>query len=209
MSNHLSGPNFMVLQTFNLLVTGIEKTSEREHWFLPVDEAWQKRIAGMLGKEVPKRNLYPNRTVPELMKNQKPLGLRNTKPDGACLPRAISLAIYGHEDNHQMLRDAVVSRMVESPLPGDSRPRDEKFLQLMEKMRERKEWMGTEEIEAFSYILQTPIFSCVQHSSNNGRGQPRYFWQRMPHQTTREDVGNDRAIYIYFANNHFQLVTKP
>ena len=56
----------------------------------------------------------------------------------------------------------MVDRMLEGPLPGDSRPQGEEFLQRMEQMRNYREYMGTEEIEAFAYLLQTPIFSCVK-----------------------------------------------
>ena len=152
----------MLTPIYLFLVTGITAGEAPTHWFLPIDGEWQERVAGLFGNALPERNLFSNRSTPELMQNRHPLCLVNPEGDGACLPRALSLAIWGTQDNHQLLRDAVVDRMLEGPLPGDSRPQGEEFLQRMEQMRNYREYMGTEEIEAFAYLLQTPIFSCVK-----------------------------------------------
>ena len=112
----------MLTPIYLFLVTGITAGEAPTHWFLSIDGEWQERVAGLFGNALPEKNLFSNRSTPELMQNRHPLGLVNPEGDGACLPRALSLAIWGTQDNHQLLRDAVVDRMLEGPLPGDSRP---------------------------------------------------------------------------------------
>ena len=144
------------------------------------------------------------------MQNRKPKKLRNVIGDGACLPRTISLAIFGVESHHQRLRDAVVEYILQEPLPGETAARDANFYQRMEKMRQRTEEMTTLEITTFAHLLDTPIFTCVECVSGIGRKKDKkYFWQRLPHEFNSHNIGNDRGIYIYNAESHFQLVLDP
>ena len=65
--------------------------------------------------------------------------------------------------------------------------------------------METEEVEAFSQLLQTPIYSCVQQQGTN----KIFAWQRCPHETAPDQVVQSRSIYIFNADLHFQLVIQP
>ena len=125
----------------------------------------------------------------------------NPKGDGACLPRAISLALYGHEGHHQKLRDLVVDFQEKNAV----KPLTASFQRRMNKMRKKETYMETEEVEAFSQLLQTPIYSCVQQPGSRNK----FAWQRCPHETAADQVVQSRAIYIFNANSHFQLVTQP
>ena len=69
-------------------------------------------------------------------------------------------------------------------------------------MRHYKKYMRTEEVEAFAYMLDTPIYTCVEN-------QGQYFWQRLPHPSSPSNVSCDRSIYLLNENVHFQLVLKP
>ena len=98
--------------------------------------------------------------------------------------------------------------LVANKIDGEG-ARGEDFLQDMENMRMDGTWMTDREIYALAYLLDTPIYSCVQQRHRNDRdARPSFAWQRQPHQQ-RKPVGNKRAIYILNAYDHFQLVTKP
>ena len=66
--------------------------------------------------------------------------------------------------------------------------------------------MTTREVEAFAFLLDTPIFTCVR--LRMGKSE-RYFWQRVPHDSAEYNVTNQRGIYLLNAHDHFQLVLKP
>ena len=72
----------------------------------------------------------------------------------------------------------------------------------MKSMRNYKKYMRTEEVEAFAYMLDTPIYTCVE-----SRGQ--YFWQRLPHPSSPANVSCDCGIYLLNENVHFLLVLSP
>ena len=101
----------------------------------------------------------------------------------------------------------VVDRILEGPLPGETRPRDKAFYAKMEEMRNKETIMEQLQVDAISYILDTPIFTCVQFKLRNG--EERVAWQRIPHEDSPFPVGNQRGIYLYNADIHFKLVLKP
>ena len=69
-----------------------------------------------------------------------------------------------------------------------------------------KKWMTTEEIRAFAYLLDTPIYSYVEFTMN---GKKSFAWERIPHPAFTPNVTNDRGIYILNSAKHFQLITIP
>ena len=194
----------MPLNSLSISVTGvtINPNPQCNFVFYPVDAGWQRRMAAYLGDEEPGTNVFGKCDVAQPLTHRRPITCRNPKGDGACLPRCLSLAIFGTETHHQFLRDAVVDFMLERPLPGETRKRDRSFLRQMALMRKSTTYMRTEQVEAFAYMLDTPIFSCVE-----SRG--KYFWQRLPHESMGVNVNNERGIYILCENVHFQLVIQP
>ena len=164
-----------------LLVVGVSTAEPRSYFFRPVDEEWQATVAGLLGNEKPVRNFYTKRAQAELMEDRLPRKLKNNKGLGACLPRTLSLAIYGDGEHHQRLRDAVVDFILQGPLPGERKPRDNLFFQRMEEMRLTKTWMTCFEIEAYAFMLNTPIYSCVLDNRTIRSRHKKYYWQRLPH----------------------------
>ena len=159
-------------------------------------------VGGLFGRMKRTKCVYAETDAAVEMCHRRPSELLNPRGDGACLPRALSLAIYGHENNHQKLRDAVVDYMLKGPLPGETARRDKNFEREMAHMRLRTTYMKTAQVEAFAYLLNTPIYTCVE---NRGR----YFWQRLPHEAAPVNVTNSRAVYILNERVHFQLVLKP
>ena len=190
-------------------VTGVSESEPRFYLYWPVDQQWQERVAGLFGADRPSHNPYPKTTAGKIMSNRHPQRLQNVDGDGACLPRTISLAIFGDEEHHQLLRDAVVDFILQGPLPGETAPRDEAFFQRMGKMRLQTTWMTTFEVTAFGHMLDTPIFSCVEQLKADGSPSGKFFWQRLPHETSTHNLANGRGIYIFNSKNHFQLVLNP
>ena len=202
--------SFLLLFSTSDTVMGVSvDPNPRKYFFLPVNEDWQRRVAGLFGRVKPKLNLYGEADTAIEMQHRCPPrdGLKNVYGDGACLPRVMSLVIYGEQKHHDRLRQAVVDFLLKGPLPGDSSPRDASFYERMTEMRKKKTWMTTQEIRGFAYLLDTPIFTCVH--SKNREGRETYFWQRVPHESLQENVRNTRGIYILNKQSHFQLITKP
>jgi len=190
----------------NVIITGTSVTEARVYLFYPVNQEWQTRMAAMFGEGDPIQNIYGETEDATPMQHHYPSRLKNVKGDGACLPRSFSLVIWGHERNHQFLRDAVVDILLSGPLPGETEPRGPGFEAEMKKMRLRATHMTTREVEAFAFLLDTPIFTCVK--SGSGR-QRKYYWQRIPHEGAEMNVTNGRGVYIFNANDHFQVVLQP
>ena len=65
-------------------------------------------MAAMFGEGEPIQNIYGETEDATPMQHRYPSRLKKVKGDGACLPRCFSLVIWGHERNHQFLRDSVV-----------------------------------------------------------------------------------------------------
>ena len=189
-------------------VTGVSiDATPRRYFFFPINGEWQLRIAAFFGDTKPTKNFYGEVESSREMQHSFPKGLKNVKGDGGCLPRTISLAIYGNQRHHLMLRKAVVDFRLKGPMPGETTKRDAKFSKKMEEMRLPKTWMETEEVQAFAFLLDTPIFTCSQIKRMGKSDQ--YCWQRSPHQSLSPNVWNERGIYILNANDHFQLITNP
>ena len=199
--------NFLAKPNSSSLVTGESiDANPRRYFFFPVNADWQKRIAAFLGSSQPKKpkNHYGEINQSTELQHCYPKKLVNVKGDGACLPRCLSMVIYGNQRHHVMLRNAVVDFMIRN---SETAPLDAGFLHRMEEMRKTTTWMGTDEVQAFAYLLDTPIYTCVQVKSN---GKPNQFcWQRLPHPELASNVGNDRGIYLLNAHDHFQVITKP
>ena len=176
----------------------------QQYHFLPVNAEWQRRVAGLLGTVMPTRCCYAETEMASQLHHQYPTSVKDVRGNGACLPRVLSMAIYGNENQHHRLRQAVVDFMLKGPLPEESSQRNAAFYKRMTAMRLRKTWMTTEEVRGFAYLLDTPIFTLVHNKNTNGRDC--YYWQRIPHHLTKENVNNVRGIFILNAHNHFQLI---
>ena len=68
--------------------------------------------------------------------------------------------------------------------------------------------MGTREVEAFSYLLNVNICSCVETKDKNGHFKG-FFWQRVLYLSSRVQLDHNLAIYILNKEKHFFLVTAP
>ena len=188
-------------------VTGVIVQQPRQYGFFPVDPAWQKKAAGLFGRWRPSSCLYSSMDAPVPMVHRRPHHTVDTKGDGACGPRTFSLAVYGHQHNHQRIRDVLVAFILRGSIPGETLIRNTKFYNRMKKMKKSDTWFTSHEIDALAFLLDTPIYSCVEKKNADDSLGP-FYWQRSPHQSSPYQVQNDRGIYILNANNHFQLVTK-
>ena len=186
--------------------TDISVSQERVYLFFPINHEWQERKAAMFGNNKPMRSMYGETKKSTVMQHHYPQALKNPAGDGACLPRSISLAIWGNESHHQELRDYVVNILLSGRVPGETEPRGPNFEAEMKDMRRSTTFMTTREVEAFAFLLDTPIFTCVR--LRMGKSE-RYFWQRVPHDSAEHNVTNQRGIYLLNAHDHFQLVLKP
>ena len=149
---------------FFFTVTGVSAAENplTNFSFRPFDKNFQAQEAARLGKTKPIHNFY-SETQPEYsLSNRYPLELRDAVGDGACLPRCISLAIFGTEKYHQMLRDRVVDYVIANHLPSEPEIRGENFMLEMMKMGKRKTNMTTREVEGFAFMLDCPIYTCCQ-----------------------------------------------
>ena len=179
----------------------------RRYVFFPIDAEWQKRIASSLGSMKPVACLYGLISEGMEMLHRQPIDTEPNAAGGACLPRTISQAIYGHEDCHEQLRNAVVDFILRTRLPSETERRNRAFYKRMAEMRKTSKWMTSFEIEAFSYLLETPIYSCVK--AVRADGNVTFSWQRTPHPSSKKQVKNSRGIYIVNADYHFELVIEP
>ena len=142
----------------------------------------------MFGEGEPIDNIYGETEDATPMQHRYPFRLKNVRGDGACLPRCFSLVIWGHQRNHQFLRDAVVDILLSGPLPGETEPRGPDFEAEMKEMRLRATHMTTREVEAFAFLWVSG-------------GQRKCYWQRLPHEGADMNVANGRGIYIFNANS--------
>ena len=176
--------------------------------FRPFTKEYQTKVAARIGRKRPKQNLY-SEDHPEsesFLINRYPLELCDAEGDGACLPRCISLAVFGTEKYHQMLRNKVVDFLIHHHLPCEPEIRGNDFQSKMKEMRKRKTNMTTREVEGFAFLLDCPIYTCVQAQY---RGKTYFAWQRLPHEASTVQVGGTRGIYLLNADVHFQLVMQP
>ena len=188
-------------------MTGESIGESRCQSFFPIDVKWQEAAARIFGRAQPQVCHYATVDKPIKMPHRRPKRTKNPVGDGACFPRSISLAVFGHQRHHQKIRDQLVDFILKGPLPFETAVRDEAFYLYMKIMRERTEYMTTFEVEALSYMLQTPIYSCVLEQRTDG-SDGRFFWQRSPHESSPQQVVHDRGIYIQNSHDHFQLVTE-
>ena len=104
---------------------------------------------GKMARKIPSRirnpdgNHYSSSELQEKLPNREPITLLNPEGDGNCLPRALSNAVYGTEDYHKLLRNAVCNFIMSNFLPSESSPRDNKFHKELAKLRRDKVWIGT------------------------------------------------------------------
>ena len=176
--------------------------------FIPLDCDGQKDMARRLGKRTPTSNRYSRSKPLENLPNRRPLSCDNPEPDGNCLPRALSLAIYGKEDFFPQLRSAVCTYILKNVLPSDSKPRDSAFYKDLAIMRKDRTWMRDREIEAYCYLLDVVIYSCVEVKTKDGSSKG-FYWQRQPHIKSSKQVNSNKAIYILNFEKHFYLVRSP
>ena len=68
--------------------------------------------------------------------------------------------------------------------------------------------MGDREIEAYCYLLDVVIYSCVEVKTKDGCSKG-FYWQRQPHSKSSKQVNSKKAIYILNFERHFYLVRSP
>ena len=155
----------------------------------------------------PLSNLYTGQPSGQALENCYPLQLIDPKRDGNCLPRTLSLAIYGTEKHHKRLRVRIIDYMDKNILPSESLPRSAEYMDKLRELRKNKIWMGTDQIEAFSYIVDCPVYCCVGRRRIDNVKE--YFWQKLPYHTSRVQVNDSQGIYILNDEKHFFLVVNP
>ena len=133
--------------------------------------------------------------------------LKRIVGDGNCLFRSLCYIITGSEQQHFALRTAIIYPfptclwvMVQMVYPLYSHPRrynsiEEYILQTI--------WGTNVEMACLAHMLNSPVY-CYDAS------QRYHIWAAyFPNNVDRSiprDVGQ-RSLYIYFANNNFQVVT--
>ena len=93
---------------------------------------------------------------------------RTPEGDGNCLPRALSIVVYGTEDCYKVLRNAVCNFILSNVLPSESSPRDNKFYIELAKLWRDKVWMGTREVEHTSKDFGRSLMKIPCHETLHG-----------------------------------------
>ena len=110
--------------------------------------------------------------------------------DGNCLFRAVSLAVYGSEDNHSSLRAEALNyiNLNRETLEGFITS-DENFDEYITRLRKDGEWAGEIEITALREIISKPIYVYSNyHKTITG----------LDINMNGEDLGNDIILLNYF-----------
>ena len=152
------------------------------------------QVAQRLNLPVPKTSVWSHSPVVKLP-DRKPQKrwLRDVEPDGNCLPRAISVAITGSEDSHDILRTKVTQLL---RAQGEDSKR-------MDEMAQSGKWMTEREIKGFAELLGVPVYSCAESSPNK--------WHYYRFASYIDDDDSNGAVYIANipTNVHFQVVIRP
>ena len=146
--------------------------------------------------------------------------LKRILGDGNCLFRSLCCVITGSEQQHFALRTAIIYHMLSFPhlfvdngadgLPNCislySHPRRynsvEEYI-LRTRMDHETVWGTNIEMACLAHMLNSPVY-CYDAS------QRYHIWAAYFPNNVDRSIPRDvrkRSLYIYFANNHFQVVT--
>ena len=140
--------------------------------------------------------------------------------DGNCLFRSLSYIITGSEDQHFMLRTAIVQHMLSIPsmLIGygtDGQPNCinlmcharqfdsvEDYIHQTEMDRNGK-WGTNVEMACLAHLISSPVY-CYDAS------QRHHIWAAYFPSDVDRSIPRDirqKSLYIYFANDHFNVIS--
>ena len=171
--------------------------------FYPVDEHWQQNVCLMIGLYFHDKNRVrpggPN--VPLTPPDMRTV--KRIKGDGNCLFRALSYIISGSEEQHMVLRRAIIQHMIHIAhfIIGHHVVNYTSIQEYITdtNMDQECAWGTDIEILTLSHLLHTPIMSySVQHHS----------WQRYaPHNVDRSLTDNilQMSLYLVHKTNHFDV----
>ena len=206
------------------LVTAVENVHQRTEWtdlrFFPVDEEWQRQTCETLGLQF--RRVFNHQVGgPDIILTRPDCRtLRKIMGDGNCLFRSLSYIITGSEDQHFALRSAIVQHMLSIPhmficYDSDGQPNcinlmchprhfDSVKDYIQQTQMDQKSIWGTNvEMACLVHLISSPVY-CYD-ASQRYHIWAAYFPNDVDRSVTR-DVGQ-KSLYIYFARDHFNVIT--
>ena len=210
------------IYTGTVSTVSCQRTSWPNLRYYPVNDEWQRQACNMLGLEFNTvSNCAHSRGGPDTILTRPDCrSLKRIVGDGNCLFRSLCYIITGSEQQHFALRTAIIYHILSFPhlfvgsgadgLPNCitlySHPRRyntvEEYI-LRTRMDHETVWGTNVEMACLAHMLNSPVY-CYDAS------QRYHIWAAyFPNNVDRSiprDVGQ-RSLYIYFANNHFQVVT--
>ena len=204
---------------------GTESRCQRSTWsdlrYYPVNEEWQRQACDILGLEFRGEfNHAHDRGGPHTILNRPDCrSLKRIVGDGNCLLRSLCYIITGSEEQHFALRTAIVQHMLSIPhmfvgYGTDGQPNctslfchPRRYDSVEEYVRQTRMdcdevWGSNVEMACLAHILRTPVY-CYDAS------QRYQIWAAYFPNTVDRSIPRDvhhRSLYIYFANNHFEVV---
>ena len=203
---------------------GADNDRQQTTWsdlrYYPVDEEWQRQACDILGLEF--RSIFDHSPGgPDVVltcPNRR--SLRKIVGDGNCLFRALSYIITGCEEQHFALRTAIIQHMLSIPhmFEGYGADGEMNCLNLflypdqydsLDDYIQRSRidcdsvWGTNVEMASLAHILGAPVY-CYD-ATGSRHIWAAYFPMHVDRSITR-DV-RQKSLYIYFAHDHFTVVT--
>ena len=205
--------------------TGTESGTQHTTWpdlrFFPFNEDWQRQACNILGLEFRGAfNHGHDRGEPDTILTRPDCrSLKRIVGDGNCLFRSLCYIITGSEEQHFALRIAIVQHMLSIPhmfvgYGTDGQPNcislfchPHHYESVEEYVRQtrmdcNKVWGINVEMACLAHILRAPVY-CYDAS------QRYHIWAAYFPNSVNRSIPRDvqhRSLYIYFANNHFEVV---
>ena len=191
----------------------VSRTEWPEYRYYPIDEEWQRQTCRTLGLQFVQQFLRQNGGPDVILTKPDLRSIRKIGKDGNCLFRALCYIITGSEEEHLLLRSAIVAHMQSIPhlvsgigpdglrnyLVAYGYESVEEYLESTHMAVDRT-WGTDFEMCVLAHLLHTPVYS-FQGSD--------YWLACFPHAIDRsvpQDVGC-KSMYIYLSNSHFEVVT--
>ena len=201
--------------------SGIQHTTWPDLRFFPVNEDWQRQACNILGLEFRGAfNHGHDRGGPDTILTRPDCrSLKRIVGDGNCLFQFLCYIITGSEEQHFALHTAIVQHMLSIlhmfvGYGTDGQPNcislfchPHRYESVEEYVRQTRidcdKVCGTNvEMACLAHILRAPVY-CYDAS------QHYHIWAAYFPNSVDRSIPRDvqhRSLYIYFANNHFEVV---